>query len=172
MSQKRRKSKSRGVVDTSVLVAGVAGMKGSVHESNVASAKFVQRWVEDRTFVCLITEEVRDEYTEVLARLGVRRPLIGKIVNTLRAKGEHVKPGPTRNLSPDPDDNHICDCAGGDLTLVAHTRSYLHDFADAVKSGDAKTAEQRILAKYPDYHVRQVLTVFSIPAFFPSAPST
>jgi len=111
LSQKRRKSKSRGVVDTSVLVAGVAGMKGSVHESNVASAKFVQRWVEDRTFVWLITEEVLDEYREVLARLGVRRPLIGKIVNTLRAKGEHVKVGSTRNLSPDPDDNHICDCA-------------------------------------------------------------
>jgi len=30
--------------------------------------------------------------------------------------------------------------AGGDLTLIAQTRSYLHDFADAVKSGDAKTA--------------------------------
>lgn len=109
MSQKRRKS--RGVVDTSVLVAGVAGMRDSVHESNVASAKFVQRWVEKRTFVWLVTEEVLEEYREVLARLGVRRPLIGKIVNTLRAKGEHVKSGPTRNLSPDPDDNHICDCA-------------------------------------------------------------
>ena len=86
MSQKRRKS--RGVVDTSVLVAGVAGMKSSVHESNVASAKFVQRWVQDRRFVWLITEDVLDEYREVLARLGVRRPLIGKIVNTLRAKSE------------------------------------------------------------------------------------
>jgi hypothetical protein len=72
LSQKRRKI--RGVVDTSVLVAGVAGMKGSVHESNVASAKFVQRWVENRTFVWLITEDVLDEYREVLARLGVRPP--------------------------------------------------------------------------------------------------
>jgi hypothetical protein len=69
LSQKRRKS--RGVVDTSVLVAGVAGMKDSVHESNIASAKFVQHWVEDRTFLWLITEEVLDEYREVLARLGV-----------------------------------------------------------------------------------------------------
>jgi predicted nucleic acid-binding protein len=117
LSQKRRKS--RGVVDTSVLVAGVAGMKGSVHESNVASAKFVQCWVEDRTFVWLITEEVLDEYTEVLARLGVRRALIGKIVNTLRTKGERVKVGLTRNLSPDPDDNHICDCAEyGDADFI------------------------------------------------------
>jgi hypothetical protein len=83
LSQKRRKS--RGVVDTSVLVAGVAGMKDSVHESNVASAKFVQRWVEERPFVWLISD-ILEEYREVLARLGVRRPLIGNIVNTLRAK--------------------------------------------------------------------------------------
>jgi predicted nucleic acid-binding protein len=90
LSQKRRKS--RRVVDTSVLVAGVAGMKTSVHESSVANAKFVQRWVEERTFVWLISDEILEEYREVLARLGVRRPLIGKIVNTLRAKGERVKP--------------------------------------------------------------------------------
>jgi hypothetical protein len=76
-------------------------MKDSVHESNVASAKFVQRWVEDRPFVWLISDDILEEYREVLARLGVRRPLIGNIVNTLRAKGEHVEPGPTRNLSPD-----------------------------------------------------------------------
>ena len=42
-----------------------------------------------------------------------------QIVNTLRAKGEHVNPGPTRNLSPDPDDNHICDCAEyGDADFI------------------------------------------------------
>lgn len=84
MSQKRRKS--RGVVDTSVLVACVAGMKDSAHESNVANAKFVQRWLKERTFVWLISDEILEEYREVLARLGVRRPLIGKIVNTASGK--------------------------------------------------------------------------------------
>ena len=54
------------------------------------------------------------------------------------------------------------------LELIEQTRSYLHDFADAVKSGDAKTAEQRMLGKYPNYHVKQFLTTFSIPAYFPS----
>ena len=106
-------------MDTSVLVAGVAGMKDSIHETNVASAIFVRRWVEERTFVWLISDEILEEYSEVLARLGVRRPLTGKIVNTLRAKGERVKLGPTRNLSPDPDDNHICDCAEyGDADFI------------------------------------------------------
>jgi len=102
-----------------VLVAGVAGMKDSIHETNVASARFVRRWVEERTFVWSISDEILEEYREVLARLGVRRPLIGKIVNTLRAKGERVKLGPTHRLSPDPDDNHICDCAEyGDADFI------------------------------------------------------
>jgi predicted nucleic acid-binding protein len=99
------------VVDTSVLVAGIAGMRTSVHPSKNASATFLRNWVERRPFVWLVTEELLDEYTEVLGRLGVRRAVIGNIVNTLRAKGEHVKLGPPCNLSPDPDDNHICDCA-------------------------------------------------------------
>jgi hypothetical protein len=117
LSQKRRKS--RGVVYTSVLVVGVAGMKDSVHESNVAGAKFVQRWVEERTFVWPISDEILEEYREVLARLGVRRPLVGKIVNTLRARGERVKLGPTRRLSPDPIDSRAdcvsCSQCGGAL---------------------------------------------------------
>lgn len=55
------------------------------------------------------------------------------------------------------------------LELIAQTRSYLRDFAEAVKSGDAKSAEQRMLAKYPQYHVKQFLSLFSIPAYFPAA---
>ena len=35
-------------------------MRNSDHESNVASAAFVRRWVEERTFVWLVTEEVLD----------------------------------------------------------------------------------------------------------------
>jgi len=59
--------------------------------------------------------------------------------------------------------------SGAGLELIAHTREYLHDFVEAIKSGDAKTAEQRMLAKYPQYHVKQFLSVFSIPAYFPAA---
>lgn len=55
------------------------------------------------------------------------------------------------------------------LELIGQTRGYLHDFADAIKRGDAKAAEQYMLARYPDHHVRQFLTAFSIAAYFPSA---
>ena len=57
------------------------------------------------------------------------------------------------------------------LSLISQTRAYLHDFAAAVESGDVKLVEQQILAKYPQYHVRQFLMTFSIPAYFPTRDS-
>lgn len=60
--------------------------------------------------------------------------------------------------------------AGG-VELIEQTRQYLRDFADAVKSDDAKTAEQRMLAKYPDYHAKQFLTMLSLPVYFPAQDS-
>jgi len=53
--------------------------------------------------------------------------------------------------------------------LCGRTRAYLHDFVDALRSGSAKSVEQTMLGKYPNYHVKQFLTVFSIPAYFPPA---
>ena len=37
----------------------------------------------------------------------------------------------------------------------------------ALKTGDARAAQQRMLATYQSYHVKQFLTAFSIPAYFP-----
>jgi len=117
LSRKRQRSKSqriakpRGVIDTSVLVAGIAGMKHTIYASNAASAHLLQRWVDTKPFVWLITEDVVDEYKSVLALCGVRPHVIGRVVNLLRKRAEMVRPGPSLNISPDPDDNHICDCA-------------------------------------------------------------
>jgi glyoxylase-like metal-dependent hydrolase (beta-lactamase superfamily II) len=57
------------------------------------------------------------------------------------------------------------------LELIGQTREYLHDFAEAVRTGDATAAEQHLLAKYPHHHVKQFLSAFSIPAFFPDRHS-
>jgi glyoxylase-like metal-dependent hydrolase (beta-lactamase superfamily II) len=56
------------------------------------------------------------------------------------------------------------------LELIGQTRTYLQDFANATKSRNSKTAEEHMLTKYPDYHVRQFLTAFSIPAYCSPAP--
>lgn len=54
------------------------------------------------------------------------------------------------------------------LELIGQTRAYLQDFVEAVRSGNAKNVEKAMLGKYPNYHVRQFLTAFSIPAYFPA----
>ena len=54
------------------------------------------------------------------------------------------------------------------LELIGQTRTYLHDFADAVRSGNAKNVQEAMLRRYPNYQVKQFLTAFTIPAYFPS----
>ena len=51
------------------------------------------------------------EYKRVLARLGVHRSLIGKIVNLLRDEAELVHSPVFPNISPDPGDDPFCGCA-------------------------------------------------------------
>ena len=106
----RRGKQPRGVVDTSVLVAGIAGFKRRSSVGN-PSASFVREWLENDSFTWLLTEEILSEYKEVLTRLGVRRHLVGQIINLLREEGEFVDVRGESDISPDPDDNVFCACA-------------------------------------------------------------
>ena len=51
-------------MDTSVLLAGVAGFRNVGHN---AGASLLKRGVSDNTFTGLISEQILDEYKEVLA---------------------------------------------------------------------------------------------------------
>jgi len=77
------------VIDTSVLVAGVAGFK-SLRAVGNPSASLLRDWLEDGTFTWLVTEDIVSEYRGVLTRLGVRRNLVGEIINLLREEAEFV----------------------------------------------------------------------------------
>jgi glyoxylase-like metal-dependent hydrolase (beta-lactamase superfamily II) len=59
-----------------------------------------------------------------------------------------------------------------DLSLTVGTRSYLRDFAEAVRAGDAASAERRMRDRYPEHRVEQFLSLFSIPAYFPPEATT
>ena len=65
-----RKRTPRGVVDTSVLIAGIAGFKSQIETLGNPSARLLREWVEAGTFVWLISEAIIEEYKEVMARLG------------------------------------------------------------------------------------------------------
>lgn len=52
--------------------------------------------------------------------------------------------------------------------LIQKTRDYLTAFQSALGLGDGRAVEQEMLSKFPDYHAKQFLTVFTIPAYFPA----
>jgi predicted nucleic acid-binding protein len=108
-AQKRKRP--RGVVDTSVLVAGIAGLKSPEIAPKNPSAKLLRDWIEGDTFVWLVSDEILLEYKRVLGKLGVRRPLIGRIVNLLQQEAEHVRISTLPDISPDPGDDPFCACA-------------------------------------------------------------
>jgi predicted nucleic acid-binding protein len=102
-----------------VLVAGVAGFKSWQAVKN-PSASFLRDWLEDATFTWLVSEEIVSEYKEVLTRLGVRRNLVGEVINLVREEAEFVDIRVTSDASPDPDDNPFCACAEqGRATFIA-----------------------------------------------------
>jgi predicted nucleic acid-binding protein len=98
---KAKKRKRRVVVDTSVLVAGISGFKGTYVPGRTASADVLHEWAEKRNFILLISEDILDEYKEVLKRLHVRSHVIGRLVNLIRDRAEVVKVRYLDEISPD-----------------------------------------------------------------------
>jgi predicted nucleic acid-binding protein len=101
----------RGVVDTSVLVTGIAGLKSLDIVPTNPSAKLLRGWIERDTFLWLVSDGILLEYKRVLARLGVRRPVIGKVINLIREEAELVSVAGLPSISPDPGDDPFCGCA-------------------------------------------------------------
>ena len=111
MPQKARKRKPRVVIDTSVLVAGVSGFREPFAPGRNSSSDTLHEWVGHNNYVWLITEDILDEYKEVLRRLEVRPNRIGTLINLIRERAEKVKVGSSAEISPDPKDDAFCLCA-------------------------------------------------------------
>jgi predicted nucleic acid-binding protein len=94
-----------------VLVAGISGFREPFVSGRNPSADLLHRWAEKNNFVWLITEDILEEYKEVLKRLRVRPNLIGKVVNLIGERAEEVKIRPSIEISPDPKDDPFCLCA-------------------------------------------------------------
>lgn len=107
----QRRKRPRGVVDTSVLVAGIAGFKSLDIPLKNPSAKLLRDWIERDTFAWLVSDEILLEYKQVLTRVGVRRPLIGKVINLIREEAEFAAVSTLPDISPDPGDDPFCACA-------------------------------------------------------------
>jgi predicted nucleic acid-binding protein len=138
-TQKRKRP--RGVVDTSVLVAGIAGLKSAETVPRNPSAKLLRDWIEEDTFVWLLTDEIVAEYKGVMARLNIRRALIGKIINLLREEAEVVVAPALPDISPDPGDDPFCACAEtgrADFIVTLNPRDFPQGLLSAhvIRPGD------------------------------------
>ena len=92
-------------------MAGISGFRVPFVSGRNPSADVLHRWAEQNNFVWLVTEEIFDEYKEVLKRLRVRPNLIGKVINLIRERAEEVKVHASVQISPDPKDDAFCLCA-------------------------------------------------------------
>ena len=110
MSRKVRRA-PRGVVDTSVVIAGAAAFRGIPLHPETESGKLLLRWIEEGHFQWLYTEEIVDEYKEILKRFNVRPVVIGRFINLLREEGVSVRIRKSKSISPDPTDDPFCACA-------------------------------------------------------------
>lgn len=121
-----RARRPRGVVDTSVLVAGISGFRfGAVSSSN-PSAQLLRDWLDRGTFTWIVSEEILNESKAVLKRLKVRRETIGLLINLLREEAELIAPR-IKTMSPDPADDPFCACAeegGADFLVTLNPKDF------------------------------------------------
>jgi putative PIN family toxin of toxin-antitoxin system len=99
------------VVDTSVLIAGISGFRLPFLSGRNSSADLLHTWAQKNHIVWLTTEEILDEYKEVMKRLRIRPSLAGTIVNLIRQRAEEIEIRAVREISPDPKDDAFCLCA-------------------------------------------------------------
>ncbi|MEI9979918.1 MAG: PIN domain-containing protein [Edaphobacter sp.] len=130
MPRRARKRKRRAVVDTSVLVAGIAGFRESSVYGKNPNADLLHDWAEEDSFVWLYSEDILNEYKVVLRRLGVRPSLIGRAINLIRERADAVQVRSTAEISPDPKDDPFCLCAeegDADLIFTLNPRDFPQD---------------------------------------------
>jgi hypothetical protein len=85
-------------------VAGISGFKGTYVPGKYPSADVLFNWADQDDFTWLVTEDILDEYKEVLKRRNVRPAIIGKIINLIRERAEEIKVRQSAQISPDPDE--------------------------------------------------------------------
>jgi len=134
LPQKAKKRKPRAVIDTSVLVAGISGFREPFVPSRNLSADVLHRWAERNNFIWLITEDILEEYKEVLKRLDVRSNLIGRVVNLIRERAEEVRTRSSVGISPDPKDDPFCLCSeqgNADFIVTLNPKDFPEDWLKA-----------------------------------------
>jgi predicted nucleic acid-binding protein len=111
-------------------VAGISGFRQPFLPGRNPSADVLHEWAEQNNFIWLVTEDILEEYKEVLKRLHVRPSLIGKVINLIRERAEEVKVRSTVEISPDPKDDPFCLCSeqgNADFIVTLNPKDFPED---------------------------------------------
>ena len=115
-------------------MAGISGFREPFVSGRNTSADVLHEWAERNHFVWLITEDILDEYKEVLKRLRVRPYLIGKVINLIRERAEEIRTRSTVEISPDPADDPFCLCSEqgkADFIVTLNPKDFPEDWLKA-----------------------------------------
>lgn len=116
-------------------MAGISGFKETYARGRKPSADLLHRWAEQQNFLWLVSEDILNEYKEVLRRLRVRSHVIGKFVNLIRERAVEIKVDYSAEISPDPGDDPFCLCAEqgkADLIVTLNPKDFPQDRLKAI----------------------------------------
>lgn len=96
---------AKAVLDTNIVVSGLRSPEGS--------SASILKLAQTRIFRWYVSEEILNEYEEVLTRasLGLKLPQITKFLGMLRRTCIMAAPTKVVKATSDPDDNMFLECA-------------------------------------------------------------
>lgn len=97
-----RKRRIPVVLDTNIIVGYYLS-----RNPRSTNAAIVRLWRDERKLQLIVSDEVEEEYLEILARLGVPERFISRLASRLRGRETvtRVRLGARPAMSRDPDDN-------------------------------------------------------------------
>ena len=99
----RRRTLGRVVIDTMVVIRAARAFRQQPPEPKTLELQLVLAWRDDpEVFTWLFSQEILDEYRELLRRLKVPRHAAGRFINLLSQGGEEVTEHVAGEFSPDP----------------------------------------------------------------------
>lgn len=108
-------------------MAGISGFKTAYVAGKNPSADVLHEWAAENNFIWLVSDDILNEYKEVLKRLRVRSHVIGRLVNLIGERAEYVKVRHLTEISPDPEDDPFCVCAEegkANLIITLNTKDF------------------------------------------------
>lgn len=117
---RRKKRGSRVVMDTMAVIRGARAFRQQPPEPTTPELRLILVWRDDPdVFIWIYSQDILDEYREVLRRLKVPRHAVGRFINLLSQGGEEVSAPVLGEFSPDPKDDPFYHCAlAGDADYI------------------------------------------------------